>query len=117
MKAQVNFDSLGGGGNYDVGTFTVTGGSTASVPLSFKAKKLVVYCMSTGNGGKLSLLYDEDVDSSNQYQGYNAGSNAFTAVSFPTSNGDAIRSIDANGFVYGCTSGNWAGTFSYIAIG
>lgn len=112
--------SNGGGGTQSKrGTFT----SSLSAPvevhdIGFKPKYLIVSKNAYPNND-VNLLYDEDLNSSQQIMRYyDNGANGWLSESVPSTRRDCIKSIDANGFTFNVSSSApLQGTYYYYAIG
>lgn len=100
------------------GSVNVSLGSTVTVDLGFKPKKLTVWRVSSSTLGTMAY-YDEDISSSTYTRMYvnGSGSNANSARGLPDTNTNGLSEITDNGFKVSATSTGIAGVYNYTAIG
>ena len=85
MKAQVNFDSLGGGGYPNFYFEPIKPQSSGTFNIGFKAKKIYTFsCYSAYSEQCRSCVYDEDVSTTNVVPYVNG--NAQTPISIGQAN-------------------------------
>lgn len=100
MKAQVNFDSLGGGGSIDYSTPVASSsaslGAYGTTNVSCSAEpKIILVCISSGSG-YFTCLFDLD-NNYGSWFGYYNGS-PFSPTDLTVSNN--ISNVSASGFTF-----------------
>lgn len=124
MLTEVNYVDGGGGGNTQVGTFTIpnNGGESEEFVMPFTIKRLVVYSLknkvsgATVNNYAIIFVYDKDVDSAYQYRVYKYSDNYFGGIPMPDSSSSiCIKYVNGNKFKVNATISGYGGDFVYIA--
>lgn len=112
MKAQVNFDSLGGGvleaDNFD----NSASGSSYSVDVGFPIKKLVVTELNSNNSSVV-CIYDSDIDTTTYLRQY---PNSSSVDTIPLNSSSYTGLYSVVGSVFTLTSDTMH-SIRYIAIG